>query len=344
MKTAITAFITTLTILIPALACGANSEPTQTPAARTQPTARPTVASLNPLPTNIPTPIGNLAATIPATTPSASASVAVAVPVPTPTISSDASGNPSNQQTAVPPNPGPTPTPDSQPTPTSSTVGLAFRPTATPTPTPTAAPPPTPLPTPEYYSAQFTEADYQQAVAGLPETPESRPVNHCFPLRLVVGHLSDNVFTYDSTPDGIKDTPNYRHILDALYDEDLQGGQRYQQPAILTQHYRDQVIEYYKREGYEGRMRVDGCAQFEVMHPEVPVVRYLWNFHTKFIHNGQSVNDYWSLQAYFIVENAPELDYTGRPYKARLVTNPIDAAIVNNACELAMPLAGHSCP
>ena len=346
MKTAITAFVLTLMFLIPALACGTSTDPTQTPANRTQPTERPAVADLNPIPTNPPTPTGGPGAISPGATPNASPSGAAtaAVSDPTLTASSRGAGNPANQETAVPQHPDPTPTPTPtrlvvvNPTPTQSSVGLVFRPTATPTPTPTPAPPAPPTPTPEYYSSQFSEADYQRAIAGLPDPPQSRPENHCNALPLVMGPISYKVVTYDSTPEGIKETPNYRHILDALYTSRLRSGGQYQQPIILTQHYREQMNAHYRGMGYEDQLRLDGCAQFEVMHPEVPIVRYLWNFQTRFVHDGQSVEDLWSLQAYFIVENAPELKGTGTSYKARLVGNRIDAAMVNDACELAMPI------
>ena len=343
MKTAITAITLSLMFLIPALACGANTTAEPNPTARAQPTTRPTVASLNPLPTS--PPITAVTLSTPTTSLSPAPGQPTQLPTTAPGQANDDNGNQTSNQAGPTTTPLPTPTYDmaTNPTPTASAIVLVAQPTSTPTPTPTPAPPPDPTATPVYYSMQFTEANYDQVADGLVKPPEARPERYCSgDTALVRGRFGDASPTYDSTPDGIKQTANYAHVMGFAYGldegETITSATHYRQPQLLAKPYRDVLEAHYNTIGYDDDLLLIGCAQIEVMHPEVPIIRYLWNFRTHLIHRGEIIDDLWSLHAYYIVENAPELEYTTRPYKVRVVGNQVHHRMVTDACELAMPV------
>lgn len=319
----VTAIITTIVgvvTLAGALACGASDTPPAAPAH--EPTARPTITGLNPIatPSDTPAPI----TPIPGNTP----------------VANGGQPNPN----------APAATPTSTPAlPTATMPASAGRiqtvaePTPTPTPTPTPVPTPTPAPVLASYSAQFSQQDYDALAANLPYPPVGRPIpplgwetaTERHPINKGCYHYGqdETLFPHtgapviDYTADGILGSPSHqshRQYAESALASDVAG----EYHALVGEHYpewehaRNEVDNgTYWRSSTRLPTRTE-CIQFEVMHPRLPVVRYLWeaSIQNPDWRSSDPAKDryrHWRLHGYFILEDEPDPAY---PTERKLYT------------------------
>ena len=275
----IIAAIVSVAALVGTIACGTSDLPVAQPDAK--PTARPTIEALIPIAT-------------PANT--------LTLITPTPGNTSAPNSRQSNSATTAATGASPAPTPASiAPRPTAAKPAgagglvIAAKPTATPTPTPTPAPTPTtaPGPTLTSYSAQFSQQDYDQFAKTLSYPPEGLPIPlsseqasdrhpwHQICSKYEKAFLDPQAPVIDSTAEGTLSSPAHRHhqeYAEAIGRSDIIGkyhaavGAHYEQWADTG----DRIAEHsYWRSRHRLPLENE-CIQFEVMHPRLPVVRYLW--------------------------------------------------------------------
>ena len=339
----IIAAIVSVAALVGTIACGTSDTPAPQP--DTPPTARPTIEDLIPIvtPANTLTLITHTPANTPASNSrqsnSATPAATVAFPAPTP-------ANLAPRPTATKP---------------AGAGGLVMtaKPTATPTPTP--APPPTATPGPALtsYSAQFSQQDYDQLAATLPYPPEGLQIPP--PYELASDRHPDyadcsgykRIFqnpqapVIDNTADGTLGSTAHQHhqqYAEAILTSDIIGqyhaavGSRYEQwediEALIAEH------DYWD---YHDKLPLENeCIQFEVMHPRLPVVRYLWeatlpNPDWEFDpYNADDPNRYhhWQLHGYFIIEDSPHPEHpdTQKVYATRQL-GEVSVLRTTNVCE-----------
>ena len=274
----IIAAIASVAALVGTIACGNQSPPAVQP--DTTPTARPTIEAFIP----IVTPVNTLTLITP-------------TPVNTPAPDSRQSKQATPAATVASPTPTPANlAPRATATKPAGAGGLvmAAKPTATPTPTP--APPPTATPGPELtsYSSQFSQQDYDSFAATLPYPPEGLPIPPSYELasdRVPFGHACpryETAFrrpqapTIDSTTDGTLNSPSHQHhqqysetalasdIIEQYY---AAVGSRYEQWENVGDHIAHGA--YWSHQSNQLPLESE-CIQFAVMHPRLPIVRYLW--------------------------------------------------------------------
>lgn len=345
----IIATIVSVAALVGTIACGTSDTPvaqTDTP-----PTARPTIEALIPIVT--PANTLTLITPTPANTPapnsrqSNSATPAATVASPTPT----------------PANLAPRPT-TVKPTSAGGLVMIA-KPTATPTPTPAPNPTATPGPALTSYSAQFSQQDYDQFAATLPYPPEGLPIpppskqssdRHptnracsAYEPRGIddVTFLNPQAPVIDNTADGTLGSPSHQHhqeyaeavlISDIVEQYHAAVGSRYEQWADTGDHI---AANFYW--DYDRKLPLENeCIQFEVMHPRLPIVRYLWeatlpNPDWEFDPDDaddQNRYHHWQLHGYFIITDKPHPDHpdTQKIYATRQL-GEVSMLQTTNVCE-----------
>ena len=340
----IIAAIVSVAALVGTIACGTSD----TPVAQTdtEPTARPTIAALIP----IVTPVNTLT---------------LITPTPANTPASDSQQSNSATPSATVASPAPTPA-NLAPRPVATKptgaggLTLTAKPTATPTPTP--APPPTATPGPALtsYSAQFSQQDYDQLAATLPYPPEGLQIPPPYELasnRVPFGHACpqyETAFrrpqapTIDSTADGTLNSPSHQHhqqysetapASDIIEQYHAAVGSRYEQWENVGDHIAHDA--YWSHQSNQLPL-ANECIQFEVMHPRLPVVRYLWeatlpNPDWELDHdNPDDENEYhhWQLHGYFIIEDTPHPE---RPTEQKLYSTrqlgEVSVLRTTNICE-----------
>ena len=339
----IIAAIVSVAALVGTIACGTSD----TPVAQTdtEPTARPTIEALIPIvtPANTLTPItpthGNTPASNSRQSNSATPAATVASPAPTP-----ASIAP--RPTAV------------KPTGAGGLV-ITAKPTATPTPTPAPTPTATPGPTLTSYSSQFSQQEYDQFAKTLSYPPEGLPIPPSYEQASDQHPVNADCSGYerifqnpqapviDNTADGTLESPAHRHhqqYAEAIRASDII--EKYH--AAVGSHY-----EQWERTGehiaanfywdYDRKLPLETeCIQFEVMHPRLPVVRYLWeatlpNPDWELDHdNPDYENQYhhWQLHGYFVIADAPHPEHPDeqKQYSSRQL-GEVSVLRTTNVCE-----------
>ena len=339
----IIAAIVSVAALIGTIACGTSDTPVAQP--DTEPTARPTIEALIPIVTPVNT--LTLITPTPANTPapdsrqSNSATPAATVASPTPTPASIAP-----RPTAVKPD-------------GSGGLVMTAKPTATPTPTPTPPPTATPGPALTSYSAQFSQQEYDQFATTLPYPPEGLQIPPSYEQASDRHPVTADCSGYepifqnpqapmiDNTADGTLGSPAHQHhqqYAEAILTSDIIGqyhaavGSRYEQwehiGALIAEH------DYWD---YHDKLPLETeCVQFEVMHPRLPIVRYLWeatlpNPDWEFDpHDADEPNRYhhWQLHGYFIITDIPHPEHpdTQKVYATRQL-GEVSVLRTTNMCE-----------
>ena len=340
----IIAAIMSIAALVGTIACGPSDTPATQP--DTPPTARPTIAALIPIVTPVNT--LTLITPTPANTPasnsrqsnSATPSATVASPAPTP-------ANLAPRPTATKPA-------------GASGLVITAKPTATPTPTPAPTPTATPGPALTSYSAQFSQQDYDQFAAtlsyppeGLQIPPPSEQASERHPgnqpcLQYNAAFQYPRAPVIDNTADGTISSPSHQHhqqytkaivASDIVEEYHTAVGSRYEQWESTGDHIAQHSYWSY---GSNRLPLIAECIQFEVMHPRLPVVRYLWeatlpNPDWEFDRdNPDYENEYhhWQLHGYFIITDTPHPEHpTEQKIYATRQLGEVSVLRTTNVCE-----------
>ena len=341
----IIAAIVSIAALVATIACGTSDTPVAQP--DTEATARPTIEALIPIvtPANTLTLITPTPASNPQQSKQATPAATVASPTPTP-------ANPAPHPTATKPAGG-------------GGLVMIAKPTATPTPTPAPTPTATPGPALTSYSAQFSQQDYDNFAATLPYPPEGLPIpppreqssdRHptnracsAYEPRGIddVTFLNPQAPVIDNTADGTLGSPSHQHhreYAEAVLTSDIVEqyhaavGSRYEQWERTGDYITRQTYwDYYDKLPLEAE-----CIQFEVMHPRLPIVRYLWeatlpNPDWEFDpHDAHNPNRYhhWQLHGYFIITDTPHPDHpTEQKVYATRQLGEVSVLQTTNVCE-----------
>ena len=329
--------------LVGTIACG-NSDTPPTPPDN-EPTARPTIEALIPIAT--PANTLTLITPTPGNTPAPTSQRRnPATPVATVASPTPAPANAATHPTAA------------KPVGAGGLVRTA-KPTATPTPTPAPTPTATPGPVLTSYSSQFAQQDYDQFAKTLSYPPEGLPIPPSYeqasdrhPVNADCSGY-EQIFQYpqspviDNTAEGTLSSPAHRHhqeYAEAIRTSDIIG----QYHAAVGSHYEqwedtgDRIARHaYWR--YREKLPLENeCIQFEVMHPRLPVVRYLWeatlpNPDWELDRDNPDYEDqyhHWQLHGYFIIEDAPHPEHPDEQkiYSARQL-GEVSVLRTTNVCE-----------
>ena len=151
----------------------------------------------------------------------------------------------------------------------------------------------------------------------------------------------------DSTADGTLGSPSHQHhqqYAEAIRASDIVG----QYHAAVGSHYEQwehtgDLIADHAYWPYPDQLPLlDECIQFEVMHPRLPIVRYLWeatlpNPDWELDYDNPDYEDqyhHWQLHGYFIIEDSPHPEHPDeqKQYAARQL-GEVSILRTTNVCE-----------